>query len=63
VVDEISPQSVQRILSSHRPWRAHLWLTPKAPRDEAFRATTIELCELYTHPLDARMSGCCAWTR
>src|SRR5439155_24832204 len=31
VVDEISPQSVQRILFSYKlkPWRVHYWLTPK----------------------------------
>jgi hypothetical protein len=54
VVDEISPQSVQRILESHqlKPWRVHYWLTPKVPRDEAFRATVLNLCELYTRPLE-----------
>lgn len=38
VVESISPQSVQRILSSHRlkPWRVHYWLSAKVPRDEAF---------------------------
>ena len=53
IVDKISPQSVQRILESKRlkPWRTHYWLSPKAPRDEAFRATVIELCDLYTRPL------------
>jgi len=52
-VDEISPQSVQRILASQRlkPWRVHYWLTPKAPRDEAFRQQTLEICDLYTRPL------------
>lgn len=53
VVDSISPQSVQRILSSHKlkPWRVHYWLSPKAPRDEAFRAQVLKICELYTRPL------------
>ncbi len=53
VVDSISPQSVQRILESHKlkPWRVHYWLSPKAPRDEAFRAQVLEICELYTRPL------------
>jgi hypothetical protein len=53
LVDAISPQSVQRILASHRlkPWRVHVWLSPKAARDEAFRTQVIELCDLYTRPL------------
>ena len=53
VVDSISPQSVQRILESQKlkPWRVHYWLNAKAPRDEAFRATVLNLCDLYTRPL------------
>ena len=36
----ISPQTVQRILAHHKlkPWRQHLWLSPKVPRDAAFVA-------------------------
>jgi transposase len=54
IVDTISPQSVQRILASHKlkPWRVHFWLSPKAPRDEAFRGTVLEILDLYTRPLD-----------
>jgi transposase len=54
VVDDISPQSVQRILSSYKlkPWRVHYWLTPKVPRDAAFRARVEAICDLYTRPLD-----------
>jgi len=53
VVDEISPQSAQRILASRRlkPWRVHYWLSPKVPRDEAFRQQTLAICDLYTRPL------------
>lgn len=53
IVTTISPQSVQRILHSKRlkPWRVHFWLSPKAPRDETFRATVLNLCDLYTRPL------------
>lgn len=53
VVDSISPQSVQRILESHqlKPWRVHFWLSPKVPRDEAFRTTVLEIQDLYTRPL------------
>ena len=54
VVESISPQSVQRILGSYRlkPWRVHFWLSPKAPRDEAFRQQTLEIMDLYTRPLE-----------
>ena len=53
IVESISPQSVQRILASHKlkPWRVHYWLSPKAPRDEAFRAQVLEICDLYTRLL------------
>jgi transposase len=55
VVDAISPQSVQRILESHRlkPWRVHFWLSPKTPRDAVFRSTVLEILDLYTRPLEA----------
>jgi transposase len=55
VVDSISPQSVRRILHSHRlkPWRHHLWLSPKTPRDAAFAATVRHLSDLYSRPLGA----------
>jgi len=53
IVDDISPQSVQRILQSQKlkPWRVHYWLSPKTPRDEAFREQTMNICDLYTRPL------------
>lgn len=54
VVKSISPQSVQRILSSYRlkPWRVHYWLSAKKPRDEEFRRRVEDLCELYTRPIE-----------
>lgn len=53
VVDSISPQSVQRLLSLHRlkPWRVHHWLSSKVARDETFRATVLNLLDLYTRQL------------
>lgn len=53
MVERISPQSVERILRSRRlkPWRVHYWLSPKTPRDEAFRARVLEIQDLYTRPL------------
>ncbi|HWP42750.1 MAG TPA: hypothetical protein VNO14_05920, partial [Blastocatellia bacterium] len=55
VVESIRPQTVQRILSNHKlkPWRHHLWLSAKVPRDETFCATVKEICDLYTRQLQA----------
>jgi len=54
IVESISPQSVQRILWAYRlkPWRVHYWLSPKVPRNAAFRDTVLDLCDLYTRPLE-----------
>lgn len=54
VVDTISPQTVQRILRSHKlkPWRHHPWLRPKAPRDQEFIQRTKDICDIYTRPLE-----------
>src|SRR4029434_8387639 len=53
VVEAISPQTVQRILAHHKlkPWRHHLWLSPRVPRDAAFAAQVQEIVTLYTRPL------------
>jgi hypothetical protein len=53
IVEEISTATVRRILASHqlKPWRQHVWLSPKQPRDAAFYATVSELIALYTQPL------------
>ena len=53
VVAQISVQSVWRILLSHKlkPWRVHHWLSPKTPRDEAFKQRVLEICDLYTREL------------
>ena len=53
VVPSISPDTVRRILEHHhlKPWRHHLWLSPKVPRDEAFAAAVQEISVLYTRPL------------
>jgi transposase len=53
VVSGISPQTVQRILTHHKlkPWRHHLWLSPKVPRDAAFAAQVDEIVTLYTRSL------------
>jgi transposase len=55
VVASISPQSVQRILQSVKlkPWRVHHWLSAKVQMDEAFRASVLDVMDLYTYPLSA----------
>jgi hypothetical protein len=53
LVEDISAATIRRILAAHqlKPWRHHLWLYPKHPRDAAFYGTVSDLVELYTRPL------------
>jgi len=53
VVGSISPQTVQRLLASHRlkPWRSHVWLHPRRPRDATFAAQVRAVADLLTHLL------------
>jgi transposase len=53
VVQAISASTVRRILRSHKlkPWRHHLWLHPRKPRDAVFYATVSDIIDLYTRPL------------
>jgi transposase len=55
VVASISTSTVQRILASHKlkPWRTHMWLSPKHPRDAEFYTRVREVIDLYTRPLCA----------
>lgn len=55
VVTTISASSVQRLLASEKlkPWRVHHWLSAKVPRDERFRETVRNVCDLYTRTLGA----------
>jgi hypothetical protein len=55
IVEDISAATVRRILADHhlKPWRHHLWLYPKHPRDSAFSTTISELIDHYTRPLRA----------
>jgi transposase len=54
VVASISPQTVQRLLASHRlkPWRSHVWLHPRRPRDATFAAQVRTVADLLTRLLD-----------
>jgi len=54
VVAAISPQTVQRILAANRlkPWRSHVWLHPRTPRDATFAAQIRAVADLLTRLLD-----------
>lgn len=54
LVVSISAATVRRILQAHKlkPWRHHLWLSPRVPRDETFAESVRELVSLYTRVLD-----------
>jgi transposase len=53
VVESISADTVRRILENHqlKPWRHHLWLSAKVPRDADFAARVQEISDLYTRQL------------
>jgi transposase len=55
IVQSISSETIRGILQSHKlkPWRYHLWLSPKVPRDQQFAKQVKLLVELYTRPLAA----------
>jgi transposase len=52
MVTSSSVTTVRRILAAHqlKPWRHHVWLSPKPPRDTAFYTTISELIDRYTRP-------------
>ena len=54
VVASISPQTVQRILAANRlkPWRSHVWLHPRVPRDATFAEQVRVVADLLTRLLD-----------
>jgi hypothetical protein len=53
VVASISPQTVQRMLTVNRlkPWRHHVWLHPRTPRDATFAAQVRAVADLLTRGL------------
>ncbi len=54
IVDSISPETIRRILKNHKlkPWRVHMWLGSKYPRDAFFYRTIKEIIDIYTKRLD-----------
>jgi transposase len=54
IVTSISRETVRRILYHHKlkPWRFHLWLSPKVPRDAKFVETVRMLVVLYSRELE-----------
>jgi transposase len=61
VVASISPDTVRRILDNHqlKPWRHHLWLSAKVPRDADFAARVQNIGDLYTRPLGPHEAVLC----
>ncbi len=55
VVASISPQTVQRMLATDRlkPWRSHVWLHPRKPRDAAFAEQVRGVADVLTRLLGA----------
>jgi transposase len=53
LVKSISPSWVQKILSHHKlkPWRNHMWLSAKYPRDAEFYNRVENIINLYTRDL------------
>ncbi len=53
VVASISPQTVQRMVAADRlkPWRHHVWLHPRTPRDATFAEQVQAVAELLTRLL------------
>ena len=64
VVETISPETVRRILLHHqlKPWRQHMWLSPKVPRDAAFAARSRRSATC-TRGRCGPTRWCCASTR
>ena len=49
----ISSETVRRILTNHnlKPWRSHMWLSGKHPRNQIFYERISDIINLYTRPL------------
>lgn len=54
IVPSFSPATVRRVLQAHqlKPWRSHLWLFPKVPRNQQFVEQIRTVVDVYTCPLN-----------
>ena len=61
VVDSISSESVRRILESQKikPWKHHMWLSEKKPRDQEFCKSVRNITDLYFRKLTSRECVLC----
>ena len=52
LVAEIDAAPMRQLWAAHqrKPWRHHLWLSPKHPWEAGFSATVPTLIEFYTRP-------------
>ena len=55
IVISISGESVRRILNAQKlkPWRHHMWLSEKKPRDQEFCDKVRDVCDVYFRPLES----------
>ncbi len=53
IVQSISAETIRTILQSHKlkPWRHHLWLSAKVPRDKQFAEQVQRVVDLYSRTL------------
>jgi len=61
IVESISYETVRRILEYHKlkPWRIHMWMTPKKPRDAEFYARVSDIIDVYTRDLSDNEAVLC----
>lgn len=57
----ISHETVRRVLAANqlKPWRQHMWLSAKVPRDAVFASAVQEVCDLYTRTLGKNEAVLC----
>lgn len=54
IVKSISGETIRRILNSQKlkPWKHHMWLSEKKPRDQEFCDKVRDVCDVYFRPLE-----------
>lgn len=55
IVESISSETVRRILHAQKlkPWRHHMWLSEKKPRDHEFCDKVRDICDVYFRSLES----------